>query len=347
MSAPPPALLAAIRSGEVVRELFFRLDHPSGLVLAWSGVGEYVLGGETYSGTAGLSSVSGVEETSDIQTHDVEVTLQGIPLSAAVDLNAPVRNRAAQIVALWRDASGAQVGATRTIFKGKADTLTVDHTGENLTVRLTLRSAAFDFRLTGQSYYSDNEQELTYPDDTGFSLMAKLSNKNSAGWSLSGSSGGGGSTKVYVTATGTGSAFSIKDTAGRRIVTEAGSSFRRVKNNVLYKGTMRVKATKTTYINLKYLHLGIAPTIQKTTTWNKTKVNVTKGKWKPIVIDGAGFLRAGTTTGEKLVVASDLRVYGETTGKRVMMVAQLKLITTTSSLVSRVNTARYAKARPL
>lgn len=352
MSAPPPALLSAIRSGDVVRELFFRLDHPAGIVRAWSGVGEFVLAGETYTGVFGLASVTGVEETADIQTHDVEVALNGIPFHAAADLSASVRNRDAQIVAVWRNASGAQVGPARTIFKGKADTLTVDHTGDNLIAKLTLRSAAFDFRLTGQSYYSDNEQGELYVDDTGFSFMSQLTNKNSAGWSLSGSSGGGGgggSGKVYVTATGSGSTFAIRDTAGRLIRTNSGTKFRKESVGVFFPGNFTF-TSGTTKVLCKWLNLALVPTVVNSTAFVGTKkvtVKVTKGTWRPIIVDGAGFLRAGSNTGEKLIVGSDLRVYGESSGKRPMMVMSQTRIVANTTISRRVNTTKFAKAIPL
>lgn len=343
MSTPPPVLVSAIRTGAVVRELFFKLDHPSGIVRAWSGVGEFVLDGETYEGVYGLASVSGVEETSDIQTHDVEVELQGIPFSAAADLSLPVRNRAAQIVALWRNASGEQVGPARTIFKGKADVLTVGHTGDALTARLTLRSAAFDFRLTGQSYYSDAEQAVRFPGDTGFSGMAGLTNRSSAGWSLSAT----GADTIYVTASGTGSAFVIEDTAGRRVVTDADTHFKRTGNNVMFPGTISVSSPSGTIV-LDELHLAIVPTIVNATAYGGGTIKVTSGQWRPCIIDGSGNVRAGTTTGERLIVASDLRVYGETTGLRAMLVAATTRYTSTATdgLQLRAYNAKFAKARP-
>lgn len=57
-------------------ELFF----DGGTVRVWTGVGDKVINGNTYTGTGSLLGISGLEENDDLSSPGVNITLSGLIL---------------------------------------------------------------------------------------------------------------------------------------------------------------------------------------------------------------------------------------------------------------------------
>jgi hypothetical protein len=79
MAAPSTALQIAIRENTVARHLFVRLQHEQGDVLAWDGLGDFVLNGQTYTGVQGLIGIEGISESYDVQEPGLTITLKRGP----------------------------------------------------------------------------------------------------------------------------------------------------------------------------------------------------------------------------------------------------------------------------
>lgn len=181
MSAPPAALIAALRRGAVARHMFFYLDHPTGAVRAWDGVGEYVLAGNTYLGVAGAASIEGVSNSRDPQNHAIAITVNAVPLSALSSVGATIRARVCTITAAFIDEAGV-VLASRQIFAGLGDYVATQITENEANITVYARGKMADWAVAPQALYTANDQRARYPGDTGFDLVKSLEAAQVSGW---------------------------------------------------------------------------------------------------------------------------------------------------------------------
>lgn len=181
MPAPPIDLVAALREGTVFRHLFFTLEHPSGTVRAWDGVGEIEFGGEVFYGVGGFANINGVSNSGDIQNHKIECTLIGVPFDAIRSTNPVIRDQPATIDAVWLD-EGASVLASRRVFAGSGDYLALKTDRDTVTLQCFLKGASVDWAMTPRSYYSPTDQRRLHPGDSGCDLVPSLENAEVAGW---------------------------------------------------------------------------------------------------------------------------------------------------------------------
>lgn len=182
MPAPSAELIAAIRSGDAARHLLLFLDHPDGDVYAWDGIGNLSYGGHTYYGVYGLSEISGVGESTDIQNHDVTITLNAVPLEAIRDSNPNVRNKTATIRAIWMREDRTLLSDTLVLFSGKADYIVSSITEDTAKLQLTLRSPFADFSQAPNRFYTHRDQQRLYPSDTGLQYMQDMENNTITEW---------------------------------------------------------------------------------------------------------------------------------------------------------------------
>ena len=154
----PILLFAGVFSGSTVR--------------FWSGYGDRVWDGNTYTGAGHLIGSSPVEEATDIRAARFTVTLSGIPSS----LTATVLTNTAQGGAgkVWfgaLDASGVIVADPFLIFQGRLDVPSVEDAGETLLIRVSYESRLIDLQRPRDRRYTQEDQQVLYPGDLGFQYV--------------------------------------------------------------------------------------------------------------------------------------------------------------------------------
>lgn len=80
-----PSLQAALPNGLISPAVLAALTFKSGIMYAWSGVGDLVYAGNTYKGVGMLGKVSPVQEGTDVKADGMTVMLSGIQLAALVN----------------------------------------------------------------------------------------------------------------------------------------------------------------------------------------------------------------------------------------------------------------------
>src|SRR6266702_7011486 len=76
-----PMMAAALSRGLIQPVVLAMLRFKSGVEYVWSGVGDLVFGGKTYSGVGLMGSVGAINEASAVKADGTTVTLSGIGLS--------------------------------------------------------------------------------------------------------------------------------------------------------------------------------------------------------------------------------------------------------------------------
>ena len=135
-----------------------------------------------YTGVGTLGSITAIEESSDLGSYSVQVSLSGIPLSPDYDnynfyvdvMNVNYRGRAATLYVATLDDDFEIVGEPIVIFAGRTDTA-VNDIGEEAKITLNILSRLADWERPRGGWFS-NAYQQTYidPNDKGFSYMEQL-----------------------------------------------------------------------------------------------------------------------------------------------------------------------------
>ena len=157
--------------------LFVELNFVSGAVRFHSALGPSTWGGNTYTGTGRLGSVSQVEEDSDLSRTPITLTLSGIPTDVLSILQSEhYQGRRATLYLGYLDASRQLVADPIILYRGRMDTASVEQ-GETLMLSMTIESrfAAWDRPL--ERRYNNADQQSRYPGDTGLQYVEQAVDK--------------------------------------------------------------------------------------------------------------------------------------------------------------------------
>jgi hypothetical protein len=133
------ALATALSNHNIQPAVFANLTFKSGVMHVWSGVGDFVWNGNTYTGVGYLGKLSPITEGSDVEAQGMEVALTGIGLSpfpaeippVPTDTNPlPVAPAAGEFTTIaWPSLLTGQSSPGYNIFKGNVG----DHAGCSVT----------------------------------------------------------------------------------------------------------------------------------------------------------------------------------------------------------------------
>lgn len=158
-------------------ELFVavKLEFPSGDLLMWNGYRDASIGGETYIGAGNIMAISDIEETSEIASRGITITLSGLDagiISAALQEN--YQNRAATVTFGSID-TGVFTGYT--VFKGRMDVMSIEESADTATVAITVENRLIDLERPRVYRYTSEDQKALYSGDLGLDYVADLQDK--------------------------------------------------------------------------------------------------------------------------------------------------------------------------
>ena len=147
-------------------------------VRAWSGVGNLIYGGNTFTGTGTFGTISAVEETTEMKATGLTLSLSGIPAALiSTSLNS-IRQGLPGIVYLGAlDSAGALIADPLVLFSGLVDVPKVDEDGETATISISLESLEVDRERSRVRRYTPEDQYLIDATDRGFEYVASLQDK--------------------------------------------------------------------------------------------------------------------------------------------------------------------------
>ena len=147
-------------------------------VRAWSGIGDLIYGGNTYTGTGTFGTISAVEETTELKATGLTLSLSGIPAAlVSTSLNS-IRQGLPGIVYLGAlNSAGALIADPLVLFSGLVDVPKLDDGGETATISISLESLEVDRERSRVRRYTPEDQYLIDATDRGFEYVASLQDK--------------------------------------------------------------------------------------------------------------------------------------------------------------------------
>lgn len=171
------AVSTGIAQTVVPLAFFAEFQFASGTLRMWSGYGDKVWSGQTWTGAGEFGGISPVDETSEIGASGLAFTLIGIPNSLrALALADAYRGRHCKAWLAIIDGSGAVTGAYQ-FYGGRMDVMSIKAAGETSTLTLQTESRMIDLFRARSTRYTNAEQARLSPGDTSLSRVGKLAER--------------------------------------------------------------------------------------------------------------------------------------------------------------------------
>lgn len=169
----PAGMASALAQGSVT--LFYAVEmlFDSGAIRLWTGYGDKVINGQTYTGAGTLLNIDGIAEVADLTASGISVTLSGISASViSLALTEPYQGRVAKV---YFGVEG--VSNPLEVFSGLMDVMTIQHSGESVRVNLSVESKLVTLQRPNSRRYTSANHKLRHPTDTFFDYVTSLQDK--------------------------------------------------------------------------------------------------------------------------------------------------------------------------
>lgn len=173
------AVRNAITAEVVTRTVAVALDFATGFLRLNATPDDLVIDGETFVGAGMMGTISAIEETAELASSTLRMTLAGIPRDLiSVALAEAYQNRPATVWEVPLDPETYQpIADPIIVFRGRMDVMTVQMTGESCTVDLEVTNRLVDWERPKRVLFSDEEQRRLHPGDTSFRFAAAMAER--------------------------------------------------------------------------------------------------------------------------------------------------------------------------
>lgn len=174
---PSSEFLQALKNG-ATPVILVHVEHPDGDGYFWEGVRPLEYNGNTYKGAGLFGSITQTKKAAELRIDEMRLTLNALDPSEVSKLSDDVRNRVVTIdlAALSPD--------YRVLATYRAEEILLDYqidkVGSDMmaSIEVVGQSGFWTLERSTDASYSQEEQELEFPDDTGLSLIPSLRNKD-------------------------------------------------------------------------------------------------------------------------------------------------------------------------
>jgi len=168
----------ALRLSQDHQEIKFALkaEFDTDTVLIHTGLGNLVIGGETYLGAGTLLSISDIEDSKELKSAGVTFSISGMDIEVlGYALNENYQNRPMSLFMAFVSGGTDDVDGYLTLYKGRMINIDIsdDVTGSNITLQTENR--LLDLRRPSNIRYTRESQQYLYAGDTSLDQVNKIS----------------------------------------------------------------------------------------------------------------------------------------------------------------------------
>ena len=168
-------MVTEVTAVELRPAMFLKASFPSGDLNLWSGIGDKVFAGDTYTGAGDLIEISELRETEETRAAGAAFRLSGVPSSLiAIALGEEYQGRPVKLWLAMLTAAGAIVADPYLLFTGRMDVMEHQDSGETAALTLQAENAMVALERPRVRRYTAEDQRLDFPLDTGFDRVTAL-----------------------------------------------------------------------------------------------------------------------------------------------------------------------------
>lgn len=177
-----------LRSGHVGCTVLCQMDFRTNPQRWWAGYGDLTAGGETYSGTGDVITISAMEFTYGMSAGMVRFTIPAASptmIARCDNQRSEVNNRRCQIyyqlfstVERGGDHRGRLIGEPISMFVGVMRDMRSSSSADSRSIELEVYGRMSRQGKPPYGRWTDADQRARYPGDTGLALLASLKDKS-------------------------------------------------------------------------------------------------------------------------------------------------------------------------
>ncbi|HCH8780806.1 TPA: hypothetical protein NNR67_004414 [Salmonella enterica] len=141
-----------------------------------SGDKNVMYGGNNYLAVASLGAIEPMIENMAGAESGWQMSLQGVPTLLVEEATENLRNKRVIMMLTLLDQSGYMITDPKVIGEGDIIDNNVQFENNAATISIRVRSGLSDWARASMARYSNNFQQLRYPDDDGFSFISSMAN---------------------------------------------------------------------------------------------------------------------------------------------------------------------------
>jgi hypothetical protein len=179
-----PAVLAQTLAGQLQPALLVRIAFLTETVYLWSGLGSITAPGPPYdpastfpygsafTGIGWLGTIRTIPEVTDVVASNITLEMSGIPVDLVTDAINAVRQTA--IATVWlgflsmAPGNPQIIGDPVQVFQGALDVPTITEGAATCAIAITCENPLIDLNRAPERRFTDVDQQVDYPGDTGF-----------------------------------------------------------------------------------------------------------------------------------------------------------------------------------
>lgn len=152
--------------------LLIKAEFGSGDLNLWTGEGEIVYDGDTYTGARNILGIKEVKETQKLQANGMDFSLSGIDTSIiSIALNEEYQWKPISMWFAVLDVDYQLIADPKKIFAGKMDVIGISDEGDTANVTVTAESNLIDLKDSRERRYTYEDQIDAFPGDVGLQFM--------------------------------------------------------------------------------------------------------------------------------------------------------------------------------
>lgn len=167
--------ISAITAQGTTPILLLRAYFDSGDLNLWNGIGDLTYSGVTYIGVSPILLFDNVKEQTTLAATGLNITLSGLDADIIdIAFNEPYEQRSLEMYLAMLDSSGNVIISPYMLFKGYMDTMKLSDDGKNVTIAVAVENELIALERALDSTYTPENQQIEFPNDTGFNFVAGL-----------------------------------------------------------------------------------------------------------------------------------------------------------------------------
>lgn len=167
------AVISALGGKSATALLFIQLDFDSGTLYLNNSGQDYAWNGQTWLGAGRVGSINPIEEGAALQVYSLSMTLSGIPNDIITKaLTESYQGRKCTIWLAVLDDSHNIID-TALAFSGRMDVMLIEM-DQTSTITLTVENRLADWDRARVLRYTDGDQQMLHPGDTGLLYVAQM-----------------------------------------------------------------------------------------------------------------------------------------------------------------------------
>lgn len=144
----------------------------SGDLRFWTGYGDLVYDGDTYTGSGDLVKMNRVDETQDLTANNVAFELSGIPSSiVSIALGEDYQGRVITAYFAVLDSDFSLIADPYQIFSGYMDVMQIEDSGTEARITVNSESELIVLKDSKERRYTPEDQKQDYPNDEGLDFV--------------------------------------------------------------------------------------------------------------------------------------------------------------------------------